>query len=233
MGLDAVELVIEVEQAFSIKIPDDEAVRMLTPGDVHEYILANTKMANNSSVCLSAVAFYSLRRAAKSLGVRDRLRPRDSTTRMIPDSNVRGFWANLQNAAQLKLPRLRRPAWMVAASSGVAILSAACFGYAVYRSTDSEFAMVVSALTAVAVTGFLLGVITIPFAILPSKNVGTLRGLAEAVLGLNFQTLAERSNGAHSRDIWIALRAIIVEQLGVSPEMVTPSASFVNDLGCN
>ncbi len=68
MGLDTVELVMEIEDAFSIKIPDDEASHMVTAGDVFDYIVAKTSVTTNSSVCLSAVAFYSLRRAANSLG---------------------------------------------------------------------------------------------------------------------------------------------------------------------
>ncbi len=39
MGLDTVELVMEIEDAFDISIPDDQASKMLTVGDVYEFIL--------------------------------------------------------------------------------------------------------------------------------------------------------------------------------------------------
>ena len=39
MGLDTVELLIELEQHFDITVPDEKAGKMLTVGDVYEYIL--------------------------------------------------------------------------------------------------------------------------------------------------------------------------------------------------
>lgn len=232
MGLDTVELVMEIEDAFSIEIPDDEASRMLTVGDVHEYIIAKTNLASNSSACLSAVAFRSIRGAAKALGVNDRLRPRDSTLRLLPDNNRLGFWAELEKTSELKLPKLCRPQWMVAGGTFAVLLLTAWVGYTAYRSTQSQLASFASAVAVAIFTGWVLSVLTAPFAVLPRNNFKTLRGLAEAVLGLNFRTLAERHGGGHSNDVWHALRAIIAEQLGVSPEVVTPNASFVNDLGC-
>lgn len=38
MGLDAVELVMAVEEEFIIDIPDDEAERMKTVGDLYSYV---------------------------------------------------------------------------------------------------------------------------------------------------------------------------------------------------
>lgn len=231
MGLDAVELMMEIEDAFSIKIPDDEASQMSTVGDVYEYIVANTDSVSNASVCLSAIAFRSLRHAAASLGVTDRLRPRDSIFRLLPGSNRRAFWSNLQNVAGLELPRLRRPYWVVTVATMAVLLLAAWAGFAAYRSTQSQIAEVVSAVVVAVLSGFAAYALTVPFALLPANRFATLRGLAECVLALNFKTLAERNRGAHSNDVWTVLRAVIVEQLGVAPEKVTPTARFVDDLG--
>ncbi len=232
MGLDAVELLIEIEDTFSIEIPDEDASRMATVGDVHEYIVANSNMASKGSVCLSASAFRSLRRAAASLGVTDRLRPRDSIDRLLPDSGRRRFWTSLQHSAQLRLPKLRRPKWMVAAATVVVMLLTAWVGLAVYRETRSQLAAPILGVAAAMFSGWLLSVLTLPFATLPPANCATLGHLAESVLGLNFSQLAKRYHGGDSNDVWIALRAVIVEQLGVSPEVVTPTASFEKELGC-
>lgn len=232
MGLDSLELVMEIEDAFSIEIPDDEASRMLTVGDIHEYIVANTSLASNRSVCLSAIAFRSLRRAATSIGLNDRLRPRDPTFRLLPDTNVRGFWANLADSAKLKLPRLRRPQWIVTLATFAVLIVAAWVGVVAYRSTQSQIAAIAASVAVAVLSGWAMSALTDSFAVLPARNFTTLRGLAECILALNFKTIAERCDGAHSNDVWIALRAIIVEQLGVSPDVVTPTASFVKDLGC-
>ena len=38
MGLDSVELIMEFEKAFEIRIPDQEAEKLRTVGEVHNYI---------------------------------------------------------------------------------------------------------------------------------------------------------------------------------------------------
>jgi acyl carrier protein len=40
MGLDTVELVMEIEDEFNICIPDEDAERIRTVGDVYHFILA-------------------------------------------------------------------------------------------------------------------------------------------------------------------------------------------------
>jgi acyl carrier protein len=39
MGLDTVELVIRVEKEFDIDIPDADAARLVTVGDMHTYVV--------------------------------------------------------------------------------------------------------------------------------------------------------------------------------------------------
>lgn len=42
MGLDSVELVLEVEEVFKIKIPDEEANRIRSVGELYDSILVKT-----------------------------------------------------------------------------------------------------------------------------------------------------------------------------------------------
>jgi acyl carrier protein len=233
MGLDTVELVMEIEDAFSIKIPDDEASRMVTVGDVFDYIVEKTSVPTNSSVCLSGIAFYSLRRAATALGATNRLRPKDSTLTFLPNSNRREYWAQLQDGSELKLPPLRRPNWLVTICMLVEIACSVLLGALVYQYTNSVVTAIVSAVAAVITIGLFAHWITRPFAVYLANNCTTLRGLAESAVGINFKALSEKYNGANKNDLWIALRSIIVEQLGVSPDEVKPTASFVKDLGCD
>jgi acyl carrier protein len=233
VGLDTVEIVMEIEDAFSINIPDDEASRMVTVGDVFDYIVANTSVPTQSAVCLSAIAFYSIRRAAMTLGATKRLRPRDSTLTILPDSKRRRYWAQLQERSELRLPPLRRPRWLVAICTLAVIACSGYFGVLAYQINDSQLAGLASAAAIGSIVGAIAGWLTRPLAVYPANNCITFRGLAESALGLNFKTLSERYNGANTSDIWIALRSIIVEQLGVSPGEVKPAARFVNDLGCD
>lgn len=112
----------------------------------------------------------------------------------------------------------------------MALLGGACLAYALHTMTSVGVA-VCAGVAAAVMSGFVLARLTRPFAIYPSQHCRTLRGLVEAILALNFQRLTEQYNGARAKDVWMALRAIIVEQLGVAPEAVTPAARFIQDLG--
>ena len=39
MGLDSVELILSVEDTFQVKIPDRDAEKLLTVGELHEWIV--------------------------------------------------------------------------------------------------------------------------------------------------------------------------------------------------
>ena len=64
MGLDLVEFVMAVEDAFGLAIPDVDAERLTTPGRLIEYLVARLPPgAPEAGACLSQRAFYMLRRA--------------------------------------------------------------------------------------------------------------------------------------------------------------------------
>ena len=60
MGLDSVELVMEVERHFDITIPDDEASQLTTVGKLHAWVVAEFTRMGRDSVD-ATVVFYDLR----------------------------------------------------------------------------------------------------------------------------------------------------------------------------
>ena len=44
MGLDTVELVIRVEKEFDIEIPNADAARLVTVGDLHGYVVGTLRL---------------------------------------------------------------------------------------------------------------------------------------------------------------------------------------------
>jgi acyl carrier protein len=61
MGLDIVEIVIQFEEDFGVRIPDADAGELVTPRDFIDYFCARLPMAADAP-CPSQRAFYLLRR---------------------------------------------------------------------------------------------------------------------------------------------------------------------------
>src|ERR1039457_2606087 len=62
MGLDAVEIVIEVEEAFDIRLEDAEVEKISTPRDLIELVMSKVAQADAAG-CLTQRAFNLLRAA--------------------------------------------------------------------------------------------------------------------------------------------------------------------------
>jgi acyl carrier protein len=231
MGLDTVELVLNVEDAFDVKISDDKLPELKTVGDLYEYILAQTQMPLSGN-CLTASAFYELRAGFADLGITVRIAPSTKLVEILPRKNRRQLWQRLSQSKQLKLPNLVRPNWITSTSSVVTITASVFLAY-VAKGTDStaiQFSLV--GIVCLFVFGYLIALLTEPFATSFDKSFQTFRGLSERVLALN-RTKFKNEHGPLGRnDIWVILREIIADTLGVDHDEITRGANFIRDLGC-
>jgi hypothetical protein len=66
MGLDSVEIVLEVENAFGIAIPDREAEKIFTVGDFHNIVWKYVKDRKDVH-CKSQNVFYRIRTALSEI----------------------------------------------------------------------------------------------------------------------------------------------------------------------
>lgn len=111
MGLDAVELVMAVEEKFSIGITDEEASTALTVGDLKRLVRAKLDVADVAG-CLTQRAFHLIRKnATVEFGIlRNNLRPDTPLESVVPQSTRRESWQHLQAAlGAAQLPELVRP----------------------------------------------------------------------------------------------------------------------------
>jgi len=233
MGFDTVELVLEIEEAFDISIPDDRASRMQTVGDVYDFILEKTADSTLASrTCLTAVAFYELRRQLRSLGLAEsRFRPKTRIDRVIPLIGRRYYWHALSSKMDLRFPRLERPSWLTLLNCIlVAVLVSASFLFFARPNLATGIAL---SIVVGGTSGAALHFLTIPFAIYPASICLTIRDLVTNLVVLNYNKLASRYSTQSPTDIWNALQLIVVEQLGVERSAVVPGARFVQDLGAN
>ena len=234
MGLDTVELVIEVEESFGISIEDADAEQMRTAGDLHEYVLgkvasAHTKIGTESKVCVTSRAFYALRKAVMDLSLASRrdLRPGTDLSGVIPARSRRHCWRQLSEAMQLRLPDLERPEWLV--KSALVVVFVTSLFVAVSLVHLGFMIAVFSVPLSLALMAVVAHHATAPLAtVMPCTSVADLtRNIATT----NYARLLGAASAVDGDEVWQTLRRIICDCLGVSPEEVTKTSRFVEDLG--
>lgn len=99
MGLDGVEFVMAVEEAFQIAISDSDSERMVTPRNVVDYILDRLG-GSEDRMCMEQRAFYKLRSATmRVFGVaRSEVTPDTNWNNILPARLRRHNWKLLQEA---------------------------------------------------------------------------------------------------------------------------------------
>jgi hypothetical protein len=97
MGLDSVEFIFAIEDAFGIAIADPDAEQMLTPRHVVDYLQARLP-ATDVPVCSEQRAFYRLRRAVVQVYrlPRESIRPETSWGTILPVEYPERAWEQLQ-----------------------------------------------------------------------------------------------------------------------------------------
>jgi len=117
MGLDVLEFVMEVEEAFQFRFPDEHISDLTTPRRLIDYLTARLPTAAQHC-CPSQRVFYRLRSAvAARLGCpRSALRPDTSLLALIPEHVRATTWASIRQdfgASQMPhWPRLDDPGWL-------------------------------------------------------------------------------------------------------------------------
>ncbi len=234
MGLDTVELAMEVEESFGITIPDSRACEMRTVGDLYSFILEETRdQQRDPNSCLSAATFYALRRRLMShIENASSIRPRTEIAATIPIGSRRLIWSRLANDMDLRFPSLRRPSWLTLLAT-VAVFISGMLSFSYFKPITGTGLATILAMLTLALATLVSMLATSPFALYPGATFSTYRGLVTQLMALNYAKLSDRHNSWNATDVWNVLQLIIVEQLGVKREDVTPNANFVYDLGCD
>ena len=115
MGLDSVELVLEIEEQFGIELKDEEVTTTNTPRKVGDLVFSKLK-ATDESICQSQRAFYILRNAFIKIFKLDRksITPDMKFRNLIPETREKDIWQQIKLAvAARNWPKLSRPLWML------------------------------------------------------------------------------------------------------------------------
>jgi len=235
MGLDAAELVMDVEDSFDIRI-DEAGERIKTVGGLYGLIQAKLGV-KEQEVCLSSVACFRLRRACmKLLGIeRKRFRLDSRLEELIPRKARRRVWKKLSKETGFRLPKLQKPrlvfwmallGWFIAALIAWLMLRRFLRPPLDFGDFGGAFLIVFTPIYVVAAIWLTAG-LAVCF---PADSL-TIRQIVNQIVVHNYGKLAKELQCPDPDKTWGILKQIIAQQLDVPPEKVTPEARFVEDLG--
>lgn len=230
MGLDAVELVMEVEDRFNVKLADSELGRVRTVADLAALVLS--RLPRPSGICPTARTFFELRRQmVTGAGVERRhVRPSTRLEILFP-SGLRRSWRRLRKANP-RLPRL-------VASSAVdtTIMWATAIG--VFVSVAVVAVAWARLGAASGVVAFLLVEVAMVTLLCTSNEIGWrlppgMETVGDVVRLIAPIEVAYGSPGERllaQQRVLTEVRRITSQQLALPLEKVQPESDFVNDLG--
>lgn len=113
MGLEGVELVMDIEDRFDTSIPDADAENILTVGQLHAFLM-NRIRSQAATNCPTAAMFYPIRKLlTDTFGVnRCDVRPSTPLESLVDSSTRKTFWRTLEHELVQKLPKLKRSKWL-------------------------------------------------------------------------------------------------------------------------
>lgn len=233
MGLDSVELLVEVEKTFDIEISDYEAVKIATVGDFYEAVWNKIK-DKKSDKCLSAMLFYRFRRFLLSkydFPYKD-FKPNTNLNDLIPKEIRKAEWKRIQQDFDYQLPDLELPNFLKRFLNyfGFSIV----LGALIYAIVAVNFFDTTKLSFLLPIVGILL-MIGISIILRPLRtDIGekTVRGFINTVLTLNYKKI-RLTFGANRTEMEIILNNLIRDKSGVDYAEIKPEAHLVNDLGIN
>lgn len=227
MGLEAVELVMDVEDHFGISIRDTEAETIRTVGELVSLIQSRL-VAARQTPCPARRAFLSLRHCVRGVTGNERLRirPRQLVTDVLDNPQRRELWAQLSTLLGTTPRGLRRPPWLrrTLGATSLALLVAA-----IIYALKIDVATLPVTLAGVGIIVSLLWILTLRCRTIPPHEWSTFGAIALKVTGVVAAT--KRVTLETKDEILNELRPLMVNVLGVDADEVEPEARFVEDLG--
>jgi hypothetical protein len=243
MPPDPVAVVMGVEEKFGLTIPDEEAEKICTMGQLYDYVLARVARGQ-AQVCVTSAAFYRLRRALGEVcGVpRERARPQARLDDLVPLADRPRAWRELQaRLSNLHLPPLRRPAWLarrIEAASLVplylmvvcTIVLLALLGHSPAAPVVMMFAVLGCPVVGIAGMFLVCRVVcrrTEQYAVHIPPACATVRDTVYALVsGPSALRLVSDTARASDKEIWRTLCAIVGRELDRPPDRFT-RATFI------
>ncbi len=233
MGLNFVEIIMEVEDRFGIQIEDGSIEHIRTVRDLAEHIRPQLHVEQRD-FCLSNVVSNRLQRALMEHCGLTRLQV-DCGSRiddLVPVHQRRQLWTALEASTDLQLPELLRPPrqrWLV--YSPFIVAGALALAVFAYFNNGGPWHLLLILLVAVFAWAALPLVLmlkhkTRDHAVHVPKSIVTFGDLADLTYRLNRHRLYHQY-GMTEDEIYRELVDIISSELGLKPEEITPDSDII------
>lgn len=224
MGLDGVELLMEVEETFGIAVTDEEATTARTPRMLIELVLSKLRIVRETT-CLSQKAFYLLRRALMDHvgAARRAIRPDTPLHELIDTDQAGQLWPNLSRTLAVpRWPELVRPRLLVA---GIHALTGIALVATFVRTLPLSFqAAVILGLAAAIVVEVAAFYVTRPWRTHVPDDMASVRDVVP------YAATSERI--AQTREqVALIVKILVIEQFGLEEADYREDADFGRDLG--
>ncbi|HEV7781785.1 MAG TPA: hypothetical protein VGO58_11005 [Chitinophagaceae bacterium] len=231
MGLDSVELIMEFEKTFDIKIPDAVAEKLTTVESVHDWIWDHIEKKHTNK-CNSQILFYKLRKyLSDQPGLpKDRITPATSLNDIIPWKNRQKEYDTFENKIKLELPKLSLSGYWQTVLNSFGFVT--ILGGLVYALSLIIFSNKSAWMLLYPVAGIILTLL-FSLSLIPKKIHITpplLKDFTKKTLVLNYSFFVEKF-GTNRKDVEAMINQVIVDKIGVDLEEITPEKSFTDDLG--
>lgn len=231
MGLDGVELVMEVEDRFNVTLTDAMVSRVHTVADLAALVIARLP---KSDVCPTARSFFELRAALTDhAGVERRhVRPRTPLAELLPAKRRRSIWRGVRR----RLPRLpgleMSGGWRRALRWIGSVLAVGWFvGLAMLWSRYGLAVAVPIGLVSLMVGSFVFAFCFSPlFERHVPAGIDTVGDLARAIAPIELPAGGSGAELVMRLRVLDEVRAITAEQLGIPIDRVLPTSDFIKDL---
>jgi acyl carrier protein len=219
------------EETFGIKISDEEASAITTPGEFADCVLRLVARTGKSAPCFSQSRFYQIRTALiNAFGEpRERIRPRTPLRDFIRNEHTRADWQAFRQALQaegLNLPKLQHARWVNVADTA-AVLGIPAVGVMLLIFLQIHPALIVGAFFVLLIlTGVLLD--RIP----EGKYIpAQFQTVASLIPYIGSSTKPDVQTVWTRESVLATIFLLTHEQLGVPMENISEHSHFYDDLG--
>ncbi len=229
MGLDSVELVLNVEDRFNIALADNQCSRVRTVADLAALVMASLPADNGR--CQTAVAFHELRRWLMThAGIeRSRTRPAARLDELLPSPRKiwKAFTRHRRSVPHLvPSPEADRVISLATwASITVWMPASAAMWITLGRSAGVTFAMFTFLAGAVSIA-----VVSDRLAVHFAPGLETIADLARCLAPIANPKDNFAARAAVEQQVLGEVRRLTAEQLNLPLDRVSPESSF-RDLG--